>query len=131
MDAATRAHVRSRAGDRCEYCRSHQDDEPFFRFQVEHVVARQHGGSDDASNLALACPHCNLHKGPNLAGLDPFDGALTPLFNPRQQRWEDHFAPRGPLVMGRTAIGRATVRVLNMNDRLRVELRATLPARPS
>jgi hypothetical protein len=51
---------------------------------------------------------------------------LTPLFNPRTQRWEDHFALRGPLIMGQTAVGRTTVRVLNMNDRLRVELRAAV-----
>jgi hypothetical protein len=126
MDAATRTLVRERAGNRCEYCHSHQDDEPFFRFQVEHVVARQHGGADDDSNLALACPHCNLHKGPNIAGLDPFDSALARLFTPREQRWEDHFAFRGPLIMGLTSVGRTTVRVLNMNDRIRVELRAAL-----
>ena len=129
MDEATRLLVRSRAGNRCEYCHSHQDDEPFFRFQFEHVIAKQHGGCDENSNLALACPHCNLHKGPNLAGLDPLDGTLSPLFHPRQHRWEDHFAVRGPLIMGQTAVGRATVRVLNMNDRLRVELRASIQDR--
>ena len=112
MDEATRQLVRTRAAGRCEYCRSYQDDEPFARFQTEHVVARQHGGSDDESNLALACPHCNLHKGPNLAGLDPFDDTLTPLFNPRTQRWEDHFARRGPLIMGQSAVGRTTFSVV-------------------
>lgn len=129
MDAPTKALVRARAADRCEYCRSHQDDEPFFRLQIEHVIGKQHGGSDDPDNLALACPHCNLHKGPNLAGLDPLDDALTPLFHPRRQRWADHFAHRGPLIIGQTPTGRATVRVLNMNDWMRVELRASLPPR--
>jgi hypothetical protein len=128
VDAATRRLVEARAAGQCEYCRSRQEDEPFFRFQVEHDVARQHGGQDVPENLALACPHCNLHKGPNLTGLDPFDGALTRLFNPRTQRWDDHFAVRGPLVIGQTAVGRATVRVLNMNDRVRVELRAAVAA---
>lgn len=124
MDEAVRQRVRSRAGDCCEYCRSHQDDAPYFRFQIEHIIPKQHGGSDDDSNLALACPHCNQHKGPNLAGLDPHTGSLTPLFHPRLQRWDEHFAHRGPLIMGQTAAGRATVGVLTMNDRLRVELRA-------
>jgi hypothetical protein len=123
MDAATRALVRTRAGNRCEYCQLHQDDEPFMPFQVEHIIAKKHDGPDEDGNLALACSHCNEHKGPNLAGLDPFDGTLTPLFNPRVQWWDDHFAHRGPLVMGQTAVGRTTVRVLNMNDRHRVELR--------
>jgi len=128
MDQATRRIVRARAGGLCEYCRANQADEPFAPYQIEHVISRQHGGSDDDRNLALACPFCNLHKGPNLAGLDPFDDRLTPLFNPRTQVWDEHFALRGPLVMGQTAVGRTTVRVLNMNARPRVELRAAIDA---
>ena len=126
MNAATKERVRARANNQCEYCHSHQDDEPFLRFQVEHIIAKQYDGPNDDGNLALACSHCNLHKGPNLAGLDPFDGTLNPLFHPRQQVWDDHFADRGLLIVGITPVGRATVRVLNMNDRLRVELRAIL-----
>ena len=60
-------------------------------FHVEHIVARKHGGSDDENNLAWSCIFCNLYKGPNLASLDPDTGELTRLFNPRQDRWEDHF----------------------------------------
>lgn len=123
MDAANREFVRQRAGDRCEYCRLRQADEPFARYQLEHVVPVQHGGIDDLGNLALACPYCNRHKGPNLAGLDPLDGRLVPLFHPRRDRWDDHFADRGPIVVGLSAVGRATVRVLAMNDRLQAELR--------
>ena len=66
MDASTRKLVRDRAGDRCQYCRIHQDDEPFFPLHVEHIVAKQHRGSDDPQNLALSCHHDNDHKGPNL-----------------------------------------------------------------
>ena len=124
MDQATRQRVRQRAGDRCEYCRIPQDAEPFFTYQIEHIIAKKHDGSDDDGNLALACPFCNQHKGPNLAGLDPLDSALTPLFNPRQHVWEEHFMAAGPEIVGLTAIGRATVRTLDMNDPLRVELRA-------
>ncbi len=78
MDKATRDRIRLRAGNRCEYCRTPQDLEPFFTYQLEHIIAKQHGGTDDESNRALACPWCNQHKGPNIAGLDPLDGALTP-----------------------------------------------------
>lgn len=112
MDQATRRFVRARAGDRCEYCRARHADEPFAPYQIEHVISKQHDGTDDEWNLALACRFCNVYKGPNIAGLDPFDDALTPLFNPRTQRWDDHFARRGPLIMGQTATGRTTVRVL-------------------
>ena len=64
MDERLRQTVRERAAYRCEYCSLPQDAEPFFAYHVEHVVARQHGGTDDSGNLALACYHCNAHKGP-------------------------------------------------------------------
>lgn len=83
MDPALRERVRTRAGQRCEYCRLHQRYAPFVSFHIEHIVPRQHGGSDDPSNLALACHRCNLHKGPNLTGIDPESGQVVQLFNPR------------------------------------------------
>ena len=76
MDERLRQTVRERAGYRCEYCCLPQDAEPFFAYHVEHIVARQHGGGDDSGNLALACYHCNAHKGPNLSGLDPETGFI-------------------------------------------------------
>lgn len=69
---------------------------------------------------------CNLHKGPNIAGLDPLTGQLTPLFNPRTHRWEEHFRYEGPRLIGLTPEGRTTVAVLAANRRDRVELRLTL-----
>ena len=115
MDFATQQLVWHRAGDRCEYCRLHQQFEWFFRFHVEHIVARQHGGSDELDNLALACNHCNGHKGPNLSGIDPRTGKVVRLFNPTRQHWHRHFHCIGPLLIGRTTCGRATVAVLAMN----------------
>jgi hypothetical protein len=131
MDAVTRRLVRDRAGDQCEYCRSRQKDEPFFRFQVEHIIAKQHDGNDEPDNLALSCPHCNLHKGPNLAGIDPDTGVIAPLFNPRRQSWAEHFSYLAAVIVGTTPMGRATVHVLNlnMNDRMRVDLRASVARR--
>lgn len=70
MDRAARAAVRARAGDRCEYCGLEQRSLPLVTFHVEHVIPRQHGGGDEPENLALACHHCNLHKGPNLTGIE-------------------------------------------------------------
>ncbi|MGV3720524.1 MAG: HNH endonuclease, partial [Actinomycetota bacterium] len=75
IDAAARGLVRRRVGDCCEYCLLAQDAVAIARFHIEHIIPRQHGGSDETSNLALACYHCNLHKGPNLASLDPVSGA--------------------------------------------------------
>jgi len=95
---------------------------------VEHVVAIQHGGGDDPSNLALACTHCNLHKGPNIAGRDPQTGELTRLFHPRRDRWKQHFAWNGAWLIGFTPVGRTTVHVLAMNDPLLVGAREALIA---
>ncbi|MBW3624304.1 MAG: HNH endonuclease [Armatimonadetes bacterium] len=124
MDAITRRQVRARASNLCEYCGLPQEADPFYSFHIEHVIPKQHGGTDDSTNLALACHHCNLHKGPNLAGIDPNTGQMEPLFNPRTQLWEDHFEPHGVRIIGRTPVGRVTVRVMDMNSDEQRELRA-------
>jgi hypothetical protein len=123
MDAATRKLVCDRAADRCEYCLLPQSALPIARFHLEHIIARQHGGSDAPENLALACHHCNLHKGPNLAGVDPQTGTVERLFDPRQNSWETHFERRGVLILGLTPSGRATVAVLDMNSEPQLDLR--------
>ena len=79
MDSSTRRLVRARAGNRCEYCQIHEDDEP-YAFHLEHIVPRKHGGDDAPSNLAWSCHDCNLGKGANLAGR--VQGRIVALFNP-------------------------------------------------
>lgn len=122
MDRAIRDLIRSRAGLCCEYCRLPQIYSELAH-HIEHIVAKQHGGSDEADNLALACHRCNLHKGPNLSGIDPRSGQVAPLFNPRHEGWLDHFSFDGEWIVGLTATGRATIQVLAMNDPRRRELR--------
>ena len=92
---------------------------------VEHIIPRQHGGTDDLENLALACIDCNLHKGPNLTGIDPESNSVTTLFHPRRDRWDENFSWRGLYLVGRTAVGRVTVRVLKMNSNEQLDLRST------
>lgn len=123
MDAATRELVRRRAGDACEYCRIPQAATSSIAFHVEHTIARQHGGRDDPDLLALACDRCNAYKGPNLTSIDPDSGDMVPLFSPRADVWRDHFVLQGGQIVGITPTGRATVRLLNMNARRRVQLR--------
>ncbi len=84
-------------------------------FQVDHIVARQHSGPTTSDNLAMARYHCNRYKGPNIAGLDPASGDLVRLFHPRVDGWAEHFCWDGALIVGQSAIGRATVQVLAMN----------------
>src|SRR5437868_12226190 len=79
MDATTRDLVRQRAGGRCEYCRLHQEHSS-LKHHIEHITAKQHGGSDGADNLALACHRCNLHKGTNPTGTTLRLGKWRPSF---------------------------------------------------
>lgn len=125
MDEALREQVRNRARSRCEYCRMRQehDDLPF---EVDHIFAVSHGGPTRASNLALACFHCNSFKGPNLSGLDPSTNRVTRLFHPRRHKWERHFRWERAALRGRTAIGRATISALRINLPHRVAHRQAL-----
>lgn len=89
-------------------------------------MAKQHGGATELSNLALACLRCNYRKGPNLSGVDPRTRRVVRLFHPRRDKWEKHFAWRGPVLLARTAVGRATIQVLDVNNESVVEVRRAL-----
>jgi hypothetical protein len=105
--------VWQRAGSRCEYCQLHQDEDDVLSFHIDHIIAIQHGGTDDHDNLCLSCSHCNWQKGPNLSGL--LNGKLYALFNPRKQNWHPHFEWDQTLLIGKTATGTVTVQVLDIN----------------
>jgi hypothetical protein len=79
------------------------------------IISEKHHGPTIESNLANECLYCNSFKGSDISDLDPITGKLTPLFNPRRQRWSRHFRWDGPLLVGRTTIGRTTIRVLQIN----------------
>ncbi|MBE2287463.1 MAG: HNH endonuclease [Prosthecobacter sp.] len=123
MTEAVRHLVRQRAQHRCEYCQLHQDDSPLAALHIEHIRPIKHGGTDAVENLCLACIDCNLHKGTNLTGIDPETDEITPLFHPRRDNWDEHFIWNGIRIAGRTAVGRATVRVLDLNGDDRLDLR--------
>lgn len=126
MSRSLRQLVRARAGQRCEYCHLPDRAAAAAAFHVEHIVAKQHGGSDTEDNSCWSCHRCNLHKGPNLSGRDPLTGNVVRLFNPRRQLWGRHFEWHGAVLVGRTQTGRATIAVLNINDPQRLELRQIL-----
>jgi len=122
ISAALRREVRERAGERCEYCLL-AESEAFFPHEPDHLIARKHGGETVSANLALACLDCNRFKGPNIASLDPITGELVPLFNPRTQRWSEHFKLNGGRIVPLTAVGRVTEKMLRLNLPVRVEAR--------
>jgi len=125
MNALLRDEVWQRAASRCEYC---QLSQAFIdvSHEIDHVIAEKHRGPTTLENLALACFHCNNHKGPNIAGVDPVTKEITRLFHPRQDDWSEHFAWQGPVLVGLTPIGRCTVDVLEINIRHRVLHRQAL-----
>lgn len=123
LPESLRKVVISRAQGDCEYCGMHQKWEPFHSYHVEHIIARQHRGTNDPSNLALACHHCNLFRGPNLTSRDPDGDALVNLFHPRQHVWGEYFKFESAHVIGLTDVGRTTVFLLEMNSDQRVDLR--------
>ncbi len=124
ISEAVRQRVRERAGNRCEYCLSHQDY-VMGRLQIDHFQPVAKGGSDDAENLCLACELCNQHKWAEAHGLDPATGEQVALYHPRQQRWPAHFAwsAEGADLIGLTACGRATISALATNHPLAVTVR--------
>ena len=124
-DRALAARVIARSKGRCEYC-GFPEHAAELSFHIDHVIAEKHGGVTEESNLVWACFSCNLHKGPNIAGLDPISGELTRLFHPRQDAWEDHFQWRTSWLHGKTAVGRTTVAVLDINHADMIGVREAL-----
>ena len=132
MSPDTIRRVRERAAELCEYCQLPSALHP-APFQIDHIIAKQHGGGDSLDNLALACMHCNRHKGPNVAGIDSETGKSTRLFNPRADDWNSHFrwassGANGGEIIAFSPTGRVTVSVLFMNDPEAVWLRSMLTA---
>ncbi len=115
--------VRQRAGNCREYCRVSPTGR-LVGFQIDHIIAIKHGGTDSADNLCLARYDCNIYKGSNVAALDPLTGDASRLYHPRQQQWDEHFTINPDATLsGLTPEGRLTVLVLRLNDEERVKHR--------
>jgi len=107
--------IKSRANGCCEYCRI-RESLLLTGCEVDHIVSRKHGGTGDLSNLALSCARCNRAKGTDIGSKHSASGEFIRLFNPRSDRWEEHFATDGARIIGSTPIGEVTVRLLRFND---------------
>ena len=125
MERSLQVLIWQRAGNRCEYCQVPQDRDR-LPFEIDHIIAEGYEGTSKHTNLCLCCFACNRHKGPNIAGIDPTKRRITPLFNPRRHKWSRHFRWDGPILLGKTPIGRATVHVLKINLEHRVGFRREL-----
>jgi hypothetical protein len=117
INRAKRQLVRQRSNFLCEYCYSSESGSTAL-FTFDHLLPQSLGGNDEAENLALACTRCNGRRYNFTTGIDPETQTQQPLFNPRQDKWADHFiwSLDGTEIIGTTATGRATVHRLDMND---------------
>jgi hypothetical protein len=114
--------VRQRAQCRCEYCH-YPELLSTAPLSIDHLQPQSLGGTDNFDNLALACRRCNERRYNFTTGIDTDTGKETPLFNPRQQIWSEHFIWKsdGLCIIGTTPTGRATCERLDLNDERRGE----------
>jgi hypothetical protein len=111
-----RVRVAQAAGHCCGYCRT-PESIVGFRLSVEHIIPEARGGLTVEENLWLACYACNEFKGVRTHARDPLTGKRVRLWNPRRQKWPEHFSwsHDGTETIGATACGRATVAALQLN----------------
>ncbi len=122
--------VRERAGGLCEYCKLPDwlavIDFQVHVFELDHIIAAYHHGEESLENAAYSCFSCNRHKQSNVGAPNPETGRIIRLFNPRKDRWSQHFEWDGPRIVGKTARGRVTIDSLRMNRGAQIEKREWL-----
>lgn len=117
----------ARANHLCEYCKI-PAAYAVQSFVIEHIIPLSKNGETILENLAYACGGCNGYKYNKINAVDPADGEVVPLFNPRQEEWQKHFVwnENYTLVIGTTSTGRATVEALQLNRNGLINLRKLL-----
>jgi hypothetical protein len=125
ITADLRRLVVVRAEALCEYCLIAEDD-TFFGCEVDHIISEKHGGATDVDNLALACVFCNQARGSDVGSFHRETNAFVRFFNPRSDRWADHFELIGSRIQATSLIGEVTLRILGFNSGERILERKTL-----
>lgn len=107
--------VIDRANYRCEYCLQ-PDLFAYISHQIDHIISIKHGGENNFDNLAYACFQCNVNKGSDIGTVLLPDRTLIRLYNPRIDYWHDHFEIENGVIYAKTAIGQATIKILDFNN---------------
>ncbi|MGI0479577.1 HNH endonuclease [Geminocystis sp. CENA526] len=111
--------VAKRANYGCEYCLMAEKYRP-SGCHIDHIISLKHGGENSSENLAYACLPCNLNKGTDLGSINPKTGELVRFFNPRRDKWSDHFCINDGRIEPLTDIGEVTVRIFQFNTEDRI-----------
>lgn len=114
VPAELRRRVAERSRGCCEYCLRPE----LFSLsvhEIDHVIAEKHGGKTTEDNLAIACKICNTIKGSDIASIDPETDEVTALYNPRRDRWREHFRLEGSELLPLSDRARTTIRLLQLN----------------
>lgn len=126
IPVALRREVITRANGCCEYCLS-GSEERALDYVIDHIIAEKHAGPTQSDNLCLSCFWCNSFKGSDISSVDwEQNGVIIPLYNPRKQKWEEHFKLDGIRIIPLTATGRVTVFLLQLNAVERIKERRLL-----
>lgn len=127
ISASIRSKIEKRAGKLCKYCQSPLEfsSDPF---SIEHIFPTSKGGTDDLGNLALACQSCNGHKSTKTEAFDAISQTTATFYNPRKDVWNEHFVWSEDFteIIGKTAKGRVTIKVLKLNRQRVMNLRRVL-----
>ncbi len=127
ISASIRSKVEKRAGKFCEYCQSPLkfSSDPF---SVEHIFPTSKGGTNDLENLALACQGYNGHKSTKTEAFNTISQTTATFYNPRKDSWSEHFVWNEDFIeiIGKTAKGRVTIKVLKLNRQRVMNLRKIL-----
>lgn len=107
--------VIERAQYKCEYCLI-DEQYSIYSHEIDHIIPEKHRGETTEINLCYACLECNRNKGSDFASFDPIDGEVALLYNPRKDRWSDHFELEGGEIIALTAKGRVTEFILKLNN---------------
>ena len=121
ISTEVRQTIADGANNLCEYCLIAEAD-TFYGCEVDHIISLKHGGSSEPDNLAYACALCNRAKGSDIGSVSS-NGQFIRFFNPRTDRWTEHFCLEDAMIKPLTLIGEVTVRILGFNDSARVHER--------
>jgi HNH endonuclease len=111
----------------CEYCVVPSDYSTDF-FNFDHIQPISQNGTSELDNLARTCGICNGYKHDKTNAIDPLTQEICRLFHPRLDNWKDHFewSKDSLKIIGKTAIGRTTVDLLQVNRKNNINLRQLL-----